>query len=82
MKSQYFFLIYKLVVIKIPCIIYADILLFSMKRLNEIIGIGAGAALFIVWMKLVGNPHVIETVIGIVLALAFGGFVYKKVKKS
>ncbi len=53
-----------------------------MKRQNEIIGFGAGVALFIVWMKLVGNPHVIETVIGIVLALAFGGFVYKKVKKD
>ncbi len=53
-----------------------------MKKLDEIIGIGAGVALFIVWMKLVGNPHVIETLLGVVLAIVFGGFVYRKVKKG
>jgi hypothetical protein len=53
-----------------------------MKGLDEIIGMSAGAALFIVWMKLVGNPHVIETILGVVLAIVFGGFVYRKVKRG
>jgi len=32
-----------------------------------------GLAIFGVWMNIVGNPHVVETVIGLVIATS-GGF--------
>ena len=36
----------------------------------------AGLAVFGVWMTIVGNPHVVETVIGLLLAIVAGGWVY------
>lgn len=36
----------------------------------------AGLAVFGVWMMIVGNPHVVETVIGLLLAVVAGGWVY------
>ncbi len=45
------------------------------------IGIIAGLAVFGVWMSIVGNPHVVETVIGLVIATGVGFWVYKKISK-
>lgn len=44
------------------------------------IGLVVGMAVFIVWIRLVGNPHVVETVIGLIFALGAGVFTYMKVK--
>lgn len=33
------------------------------------------------WMSIVGNPHVAETVIGLVLALVVWAWTYRKLKK-
>ena len=39
----------------------------SIRTLARII---VGAAVFVIWLQLVGNPHVVETVIGLVIAIA------------
>ena len=44
------------------------------KILGWIIGIG----IFVGWMSLVGNPHVVETSIGLVIAIGVGLWVYVK----
>jgi hypothetical protein len=49
--------------------------------MEKILGIAAAFIVFLIWHSLIGNPHVVETVIGLVLALAAGLWVYFKVKK-
>ena len=44
----------------------------SIRTLARII---VGAAVFVIWLQLVGNPHVVETVIGLVIAIAAGWWV-------
>lgn len=44
------------------------------KIVAFIIGIG----IFIGWMKLVGNPHVVETSMGLAISVIAGGWVYLK----
>jgi len=51
------------------------------RYVKEIISVVSGIVVFIVWMKLVGNPHVIETVIGLVISFIIGGFVLSRLKK-
>lgn len=46
------------------------------KWISLVVGMGV----FIVWIRLVGNPHVVETVIGLIFALGAGVFTYMKVK--
>ena len=41
----------------------------------------AGPLVFVIWIKLVGNPHVVETVIGLVLAVAAGFWVFFTLRK-
>ena len=38
--------------------------------------------LFLGWMRLVGNPHVVETVIGLVIAVVAGLWVHSRLKKA
>lgn len=37
---------------------------------------------FLGWMRLVGNPHVVETVIGLVIAVVAGLWVNSKLRKA
>ena len=41
-------------------------------------GLIAGLVVFVVWLSMVGNPHVVETVIGLVIAVVTGFYVYRK----
>lgn len=41
----------------------------------------AGLSVFGVWMNIVDNPHVVETVIGLILAVAAGFWVFFKLRK-
>ncbi len=43
----------------------------------KLIALVAALAVFGVWMRIVGNPHVVETCIGLVLASAVGVWVYR-----
>ena len=47
----------------------------------KIAALVVGLGIFGVWMSIVGNPHVVETVIGIVLAFAGGFWVFRKLSK-
>jgi putative flippase GtrA len=47
----------------------------------KILGIAAAVIIFLIWMGLVGNPHVIETVIGVVIAAIAGFWVYSKARR-
>jgi len=42
------------------------------------VGLIAALLVFVGWISLVGNPHVVETVIGLVIAATVGVFVYRK----
>ena len=42
------------------------------------IGLIAALLVFVGWISLVGNPHVVETVIGLVIAAVVGVLVYRK----
>ena len=44
------------------------------------LGLIAGLAVFVVWLSLVGNPHVVETVISLVIAVVAGFYVYRKAR--
>lgn len=44
----------------------------------KILGWAVGMAVFILWLSVVGNPHVVETVIGLVLAVVAGIWAYSK----
>lgn len=37
-----------------------------------------GLVVFIVWMSIVGNPHVVETVLGLIISAVVGFWIYKK----
>ena len=47
----------------------------------KLIGWVVGLSVFVGWIMLVGNPHVVETVIGLVLALIAGFWVFFKLRK-
>lgn len=40
--------------------------------MGKLIGIIVGLVVFSIWLNVVGNPHVVETVIGLVLAVIAG----------
>lgn len=50
-------------------------------QMAKFIGAVVAFAVFFGWMSLVGNPHVVETVIGLAFALVAGAFVYWKLRK-
>lgn len=41
-----------------------------MKLFKNIASIVIGTLIFLIWLQLVGNPHVVETVLGLVIATA------------
>ena len=45
------------------------------------IAIILGLISFGLWMNIVGNPHVVETVIGVILGIAIGFFAYRELNK-
>lgn len=47
----------------------------------KVLGLVAAFAIFSVWLSVVGNPHVVETVIGLVLAAIAGFWVFFKARK-
>lgn len=49
-----------------------------MEMIAKIFGLIAAIGLFVGWMSLVGNPHVVETSIGLVIAISAGVWVYLK----
>jgi hypothetical protein len=48
---------------------------------KELAAIAAGLVVFSIWMSVVGNPHVIETILGVILAVISGVYVWKKLGK-
>ena len=48
----------------------------------KIVALVVALAIFGGWMSIVGNPHVVETVIGLVLAFGSGFWVYRALSKS
>ena len=44
----------------------------------KLVGLIAGLVTFVLWMRMVGNPHVVETVIGLVLAAIVGIWAFRK----
>ena len=49
------------------------------KKFALIISLIIGISIFVIFMRLVGSPHVIETCIGLVLAIGTGLFVNYKI---
>ena len=49
--------------------------------MSKILGFVAALAIFSGWMSVVGNPHVVETVIGLVLAVIAGLWVFFQARK-
>jgi hypothetical protein len=47
--------------------------------MSKILGIIVGLAVFGSWMSIVGNPHVVETVMGVIFGLIAGVWVYRKI---
>lgn len=47
----------------------------------KILGLVTALAVFSVWLSVVGNPHVVETVIGLVLAAVAGFWVFFQARK-
>ena len=52
-----------------------------MKTIILLISVIAALAAFGAWMNIVGNPHVVETVIGLVIALIVGVMVNRGLKR-
>ena len=46
--------------------------------MTKLLGLVAGLGAFALWMSVVGNPHVVETVIGLVIAVVVGFFVRRQ----
>lgn len=51
----------------------------SMRALPSIV---VGLIIFAIWMSIVGNPHVVETTIGVILALAGGIYFHMQILKK
>jgi len=45
------------------------------------ISIIIGLSVFGFWMSIVGNPHVIETIIGVIISIVAGMFSFKELYK-
>jgi len=48
----------------------------------KLVGIAAGLVVFVVWIMLVGNPHVVETAFGVGIATFCGWWVYSKARNA
>ena len=49
-----------------------------MQGLAIIVGVGV----FVLFMSFVGNPHFVETIIGVILAFASGFYAFHKTKQA
>ena len=47
----------------------------------KLVGLVLGLVVFAIWMNIVGNPHVVETAIGVVLALVAGFWAWYEISK-
>ena len=47
----------------------------------KILGIISCLIAFGIWMNIVGNPHVVETVLGIIISIGLGLTVYRETNK-
>ncbi len=47
----------------------------------KLLGLIAGLVVFCLWHRVIGNPHVVETIIGLVLAISAGVWIYIKSNK-
>ncbi|MFN8258341.1 MAG: hypothetical protein U0W24_21810 [Bacteroidales bacterium] len=47
----------------------------------KIYGLIAAIVVFLIWRSLIGNPHVIETILGVIFAAIAGFWVYSKANK-
>lgn len=47
----------------------------------KLLGLIAGLIVFCLWHRVIGNPHVVETIIGLVLAISAGVWIYVKSNK-
>ncbi|MDR2790281.1 MAG: hypothetical protein LBB59_04840 [Campylobacteraceae bacterium] len=52
-----------------------------MKKTIKILSATIAVIIFLVWMGLVGNPHVAETVIGLLIAVISGFWINGKLSK-
>ena len=46
-----------------------------------LVGLIVGLAVFLGWLSVVGNPHVVETVIGLVLGVVAGVWSYVRLRR-
>ena len=49
--------------------------------MSKIIGVIVAFLVFLGWISLVGNPHVVETIIGLILSGLAGFWTYSKISK-
>lgn len=46
--------------------------------MEKILGVASGVVVFGIWMWVVGNPRVVDTVIGLVLGVGVGFAIYRR----
>ena len=51
------------------------------NKMSKIIGLIVSLIVFGIWMNIVGNPHVVETVLGLVISLAVWYVISKQSEK-
>ena len=49
--------------------------------MSKLFSLIVGITVFGFWMSIVGNPHVVETVIGLILGLVAGIWTYRTLRK-
>lgn len=49
--------------------------------MSKLLGFVVALIVFLGWMRIVGNPHVVETVIGLGLAVGAGIWIFLKTRK-
>ena len=46
--------------------------------MTKIIGIISGLSIFGYWMNIVGNPHVVETILGMIISIICGYVIFRE----
>lgn len=52
-----------------------------LRSVAGVVAVAFGLAVFLLWQEVVGNPHVIETIIGVILAVIVGLWVYALLRR-
>lgn len=47
----------------------------------KIIALIIALLVFLAWLSVIGNPHVIETILGLIIAVTAGAWAYIKLRK-